>query len=95
LLKSEEPISEDSLIAMKTALEECGAKKATIDLARNYYQESVDNLTAILPKEWTPGGEQVPAQHDNPRDQTSYLSQNPYGQAFIELLRVMFAPSLL
>ncbi|NLB71710.1 MAG: polyprenyl synthetase family protein [Chloroflexi bacterium] len=95
LLKSEEALSEDSLIAMKTALEECGAKKATINLARNYYQESVDGLTAVLPKEWAQGREQVPAQHDNPLGQATSPSLNPYGQAFIDLLRVMFAPSLL
>ena len=55
---------------MKKALEDCGAMEETLDLANTYYQESVDELAVILPKD------------------------NPYGQAFINLLGVMFAPSL-
>ena len=70
LWKSDDLLTEDNLNLMKKALEDCGAMKETLDLARTYYKESVDELALILSKD------------------------NPYGQAFINLLGVMFAPSL-
>lgn len=70
LWKSDDLLTEDNLNLMKKALEDCGAMKETLDLARTYCKESVDELALILSKD------------------------NPYGQAFINLLGVMFAPSL-